>query len=375
MIGALLAVLVVGAAVLTWRLHRSHGVASLLGQSLAFGALDALFAVGIVVIYRASRVINFAHGGIWVVSYTLFWELLGYHGFTYWLALPAAMLGGGLLAAAMELIFIRRFFRSARLIVAVVTIGLAQLLSALARALPGLLGDHDNRPGLPKTPFTHFAWQTFPVRFTGDYAVVAVLSIAALGLLGAFFRYTSLGVAIRGAAQNGDRASELGINVKNLSTVVWIIAGVLAALAAALSVPVFGYNQSAAASSVGAGVLLVALAAAVIAGMDSIPITIVASLCIAVVQQVVAFGFHQSAIVDVALLAVILGALVLQRRSLGRTDESTSSTWAATEEVRPIPAQLAALPVVRSGIRRSLVVLVIVVLGYPFVMSPSQTNL
>src|SRR5436190_6224397 len=233
MIGALLVVLAISALVLRLPIpghgNRTTAAFSLLGQALVFGCLNSLFAVGLVVIYRASRVINFAHGGIWVVSYTLFWELFGFHGLSYWLALPAAIAGGALVAATIELVFVRRFFRSARLIVAVVTIGLAQLLSALARSLPNMMGDSDNRPGLPKTPLTHFAWRTFPVKYTGDYAAVILLTALGLVLLGAFFRYTNLGVAIRGAAQNGDRASELGVHVKSLSTVVWVIAGGLAA--------------------------------------------------------------------------------------------------------------------------------------------------
>ncbi|HZQ87911.1 MAG TPA: hypothetical protein VFA83_23895, partial [Acidimicrobiales bacterium] len=353
----------------------SRGVASLLAQALLFGCLDAMFAVGLVVVHRASRVINFAHGGVWVVCYVLFWELFGFHGLTYWLALPATILAGALLAALIELLFVRRFFSSARLIVTVVTIGLAQLLAALAHGLPGMLGDHDNRPGAPHTPLSHHAWNTFPVRFTGDYAAILVLTVVSLVLLGLFFRYTSLGIAVRGAAQNGDRASELGINVKTLSTVVWVIAGGLAATAAALSVTIFGYNPSTAASSIGAGVLLVALAAAVVGGMDNIPVTIVAALAIDVIRQVVFYAFHQTAIVDLVLLGLIIGALVLQRNRLGRTDESSSSTWAATEEVRPIPAELARLSVVRFNVRRILGVLVVVVVGYPFVMSPSQINL
>ena len=376
MTGALLLVLGAGAAVLTWKLPQGfHGVPALLAQALLFGCINSLFAVGIVVVYRASRVINFAHGGVWVVAYTIFWELLGYHGISYWLALPAAMLAGALIAVIMEFVFVRRFFRSARLIVAVVTIGLAQLLAAVAHSTPGWFGDHDNRPGLPRTPLTHFAWKVFPVRFTGDYGAVLVLTVVALLGLGFFFRYTSAGIAVRGAAQNSDRASELGINVKSLSTIVWAIAGLLAGLAAALQVPITGYNQSAAGSSVGVGVMLIALAAAVIGGMDSIPITVVAALAIAVVSQVAFYAFHQSAIVDLVLLLVIIGAFIVQRRRLGRTDESSSSTWAATEEVRPIPAPLARLAVVRSSVRNLTALLVLVVLGYPFVMSPSQTNL
>lgn len=375
MVLALGFVLGAGAAVMAWKLPSSRGIASLLTQSLLFGCLDAMFAVGLIVVYRASRVINFAHGGVWVVCYVLFWELFGFHGLSYWLALPATILAGVVIAGLIELVFVRRFFSSARLIVTVVTIGLAQLLAALAHGLPGMLGDHDNRPGAPRTPLRHFSWNTFPVRFTGDYGAILVLTVVSLVLLGLFFRFTSLGIAVRGAAQNGDRASELGINVKTLSTVVWAIAGGLAATAAALSVTIFGYNPSVAASSIGAGVLLVALAAAVVGGMDNIPVTVAAALAVDAIRQVVFYAFHQTAIVDLVLLGLIIGALVVQRNRLGRTDESSSSTWAATDEVRPIPAELSRLPVVRFNVRRLLGLLAIVVVGYPFVMSPSQTNL
>ena len=148
-VASMAATLGLAAAVMALRLPSSRGIPSLLTQSVIFGFLDAIFAVGLVVVYRASRVINFAHGGVFVVCYTLFWELFGYHGLTYWLALPATILAGGVLAAAVELLFIRRFFSAARLIVTVVTIGLAQLLAALANGLPRMLGDHDNRPGSP----------------------------------------------------------------------------------------------------------------------------------------------------------------------------------------------------------------------------------
>jgi branched-chain amino acid transport system permease protein len=374
-IAGVAAVLGVGAAIMAWKLPSSRGIASLLAQSVLFGCLYAVSAVGLIVVHRASRVINFAHGGVWVVCYVLFWELFGFHGLTYWLALPATILGGALVGAAIELIFVRRFFSEARLTLTVVTIGLGQLLAACAQGLPGPLGDHDKRPGSPHSPLSHFAWQTFPVRFTGDYGAIAVLTAVSLVALGLFFRYTSLGIAVRGASQNGDRASELGINVKSLSTAVWAIAGALAGLAAALTVTVFGYNPSAAASAIGPGVLLVPLAAAVMGGMDNIPVTAAAAIVIGIIAQVAYYAFNQSAIVDLVLLILIIGGLVAQRASLGRTDESSTSTWAAADEVRPIPAELARLPVVRYNVRRGLVVLGAIALGYPFVMSPSQTNL
>jgi branched-chain amino acid transport system permease protein len=352
-----------------------EGVYPILAQAAIQGLLYALFAVGLVLVYRASRVINFAHGGFLVVAYVLFYAIASSLGWSYWIALPASILAGGLAGATCELVFVRRFFRSARLIVAVVTIGVAQLLGAVAGSIPGWIGHEDDPVVLFRSPLTHFHREWGPVRFTGDYLAVVVIAALALGALGWFLRFTNMGIAVRGAAQNGDRASELGVNVRSLSTVVWTIAGLLAGVAAALEIPIFGYNPAAAVSPIAGGGFLVALAAAVVAGMEDLPLTVIAAVGIRIIQQTSFFAFRDTAYVDGVLLAVIVVAFLLQRRKLARTDEAAASTWAATEEVRPIPAELARLPVVRNGVRRFQTVLAIAVLGFPFVMSPSQTNL
>jgi branched-chain amino acid transport system permease protein len=352
-----------------------EGVLPVIVQGLVQGLLFALFAVGLVLVHRASRVINFAHGGLGVLSYVLFYALAVSLHVTYWLALPAAVLAGGAAGAIVELLFVRRFFSSARLILAVVTIGLAQLLGGVAGSIPGWIGHEKDPIVLFRSPLVHLHRQWGPVTFSGDYLALLVLAGLALGGLGVFLRFTSMGIAIRGAAQNGDRASELGVNVRSLSTVVWTIAGLLAGLAAALQVPIFGYSNGAALSPIAGGGLLVALTAAVIAGMEDLPLAVIAALGIRVIQQASFFAFSDTAYVDGVLLVVIVVAFLLQRRKLARTDEAAASTWAATEEVRPIPAELARLPVVRNGVRRMQVLGALVVLGFPFIMSPSQTNL
>lgn len=353
----------------------TDGVIPILARAAVLGLLFALFAVALVLVYRASRVINFAQGGFFVVAYALFYALAVSLGVTYWLAIPAAVLVGGAAGGLTELLFVRRFFRSTRLILAVVTIGIAQLLGGVATAVPGWIGHRDDPIIGYVSPLRHLHLQWGAVRFTGDYLAVLVLATGALVALGAFLRFTSTGVAIRGAAENGDRASELGVNVRSLSTIVWTLAGLLAGLGAALEIPVLGYSPPSGATPIAGGGILVALAAAVIAGMDDLPLAVIAAIGISAIQQTSFFAFRDTAYVDVVLLVVIVAAFLLQRRRLGRVDESAGSTWAATEEVRPIPTELARLPVVRTGVRRGIGLLALVVLGFPFVMSPSQTNL
>ncbi|HUR77658.1 MAG TPA: ABC transporter permease [Acidimicrobiales bacterium] len=355
--------------------HLSSGqVAPIIVSSLMVGLLNALFAVGIVLIYRASRVINFAHGAFFILAYVCFYQFAISLNVSYWLALPAAVLVSGTAGAIAELVFIRRFFRSARLIVAVVTLGLAQLFTGIAGSIPKWVGHEDDPVVVVTTPLTHHHKQWGPINFTGDYAALLVLGIGALVALGAFLRFTKLGVAIRGAAQNSDRASELGVNVRSLSTIVWTIGAALAGLGAALQIPLFGYSSGVAASPV-SGFMLGGLAAGVIAGMDRLPLAVVAAVTIAVMRTTAFFAFQDTAIVEGILLLVVIAAFLVQRKRLGRADESAGSTWAATEEVRPIPSELARLPIVRTGVRRAVGALAVAVLAFPLVMSPSQTNL
>ncbi|HZU74870.1 MAG TPA: ABC transporter permease [Acidimicrobiales bacterium] len=370
----LVGIFVVGAVAL--RAGTGHSDLSVLAYSCVFGCANALFAVGLVLIYRASRVINFAHASFGLIGAALFYEMVSYLSFPYWAALPIALVASAVAGTVVEFLFIRRFFGSARLIVLVVTIGIGQLLAALAGAVPGLVGDHNFQPGQPRTPFSHLRWQAFPVVFTGDQVFLVLVTVAALGGMIAFFRLSRRGIAVRGAAENADRASLLGINTRTLSTLVWTLGAGLSGLAAILVVPIVGYQGGSVGSSgLGTEQLLIGLAAAVVAGMDNLPMAVVASLGIAVFQEVVFFDFSQSAIVDVALLGLILVALLLRRRRLMRVDEGAVSSWAATEEVRPIPPELAHLPTVRSGVRRLTGLLGVVIVGIPFVLSPSQTSL
>src|SRR5207248_4521687 len=131
-------------------------------------------------------------------------------------------------------------------------------------------------------------WNVFPVVFTGDHMMLVLFTLAACAALAAFFRFTSVGIAVRGAAENDDRASLLGINVRNLSTLVWIIAAVLAGIAAIMQAPFQGINAQASAG-IGSALLLRALAAAVIARMEDLPMAVVAALAISVFEQSVFF--------------------------------------------------------------------------------------
>ncbi len=361
-----------------------------LAEAVTFGALNAVAAVGIVLVYRSSRVINFAHSAFGVGAANIFMLLTVVEGWSWWIALPLSVGAAALAGLLIEITLVRRFANSPRLVLTVVTLAVGQVLAGLIGLLPRALGfytlaagtsekDLQNLDPLPNdiatSPFTRFQRSWFPVTFTGDHLFAVVVTAVVLIGVALFFRRSSYGIAIRGAAENSDRAALLGVNTSTLSTIVWVVAASMSGLAAVLLLPAQGASLPTLATGIGAISLLRALAAAVVGRMEDIALTVSAAIAITVFERSVFWTYSQTAIVDAALLGAIIVVLIVQRSKLARTEESATTSWAATEEARGIPAELAKLPAVRRGRRWTLAVLAIVLLGYPWVMSPSQTNL
>src|SRR5205823_7357253 len=178
------------------------------------------------------------------------------------------------------------------------------------------------------TPFTT-KFTISPVVFNGNYVLAIIVVPIVLALLVWFLRYTNYGVAIRAAADNGDRAKLLGLPVQRLSTLIWAITGVLSALAVLLRVPIIGFSSFDSVSSGGLPLLLETLTAAVIGSMTSLPVTVAAAVGIGVADQLSAWTFRDATYVDAALLAVVLLVLLAKRRAFSRAAETGISTWQA----------------------------------------------
>jgi branched-chain amino acid transport system permease protein len=351
---------------------------SVLLLALAPGCVTALTAIGLVLIYRATRIINFAHIGFASGTSVLFYELLVFKGVPYLLALGAA-LGAGLMGGAIvELLFIRRFAHAPRLVLTVVTLALAQFLIGIAGSIPKWLGDKRPTAGIPRTPLGRHTWKLPLGVLNGNHLLLFGFTIVVLAGFAAFFRFTSLGIAIRGAAENDDRASSMGVNTRLLSSFVWTVAAGLAAAAAVMQTSLNGRQlsgTSVAIAGVGSTLLLRALAAAVIGGMENLPVTVAAAFGLGIFENSISFAYNRSAIVDGVLLVVIVGVLLLKRKRLARALDSGTGAFAGTEEIRPIPEVLAQLPSVKAGVRRVQVLGAAVLLAYPWIMSPGQTSL
>jgi ABC-type branched-subunit amino acid transport system ATPase component/branched-subunit amino acid ABC-type transport system permease component len=335
-----------------------------------FGAVTGLLAVGLVLVYRTTRVVNFAYGAMGGLPASLGVELYLAKGVPWPMAAVLAVASGVVIGVAVERIVIRRFATASRLVLTVATIGLAQVLGGAEMLVPVLFGRSPLVPAFA-TPLTRLQFDIHPLVLTGNDLLIVAVVPAVLAALSWFLLRTDEGRAVRAIAENTERALLLGIPVRRLSTLVWAIVGGLAALTVVLRAPGQGLTIDAAA---GPAVLLPALAAAVVAGMGSLPAAFGAGVALGVFDQIVRWNTSQQAVTTVVFCAVILMALLVRRRDRSRAEGADESSWSLVGRARPLPAAVAALPEVRLA-RAALVAAVAgVAVILPFVASPSQTN-
>lgn len=302
----------------------------------AIGMLYALLGMGLILVYRANRIINFAQAQLGSVPAVTALLLNLRKDVNYFLVLPIVIIGAAVLGALVNG-FLRRWRDAPRLIVTVVTIGISLLLIVMEVLVQDwitgdLVSSNDFR-----TPWSRFGLFIGPLRFSGDFLVAAVATILISAALAAFFRFTDMGIAVRASAENGERASLLGIPISRVSMVVWIIAAVMSAIAVFLRAPVSGLSLG---SSIGPSVLLYGLAAAVIARMESLPLCVIAGMGIGIVDQSALFGTRRSSLAIATMLVVILVALLAQKGRMARALDAGVATWQAAKEYRPVPFEL-----------------------------------
>ena len=336
-------------------------------QGAIIGGLTSLLALGLALVWRANRVINFAAGDLGAMPATLaVLFTVSTLGLSWWAGLAIGLAAAIGLGVVVEIVIVRRFTRSPRLVLSVATIGLAQVLAAGALLLPRWF----TLPGgAPPSPFD-LDVTIAPITFGGaDIVAVVVIPLVFVGLA-LFLTRSNVGIAVRAGAERADRAATLGIPMRRLNTVVWVLATVLAFLAVYLRAGIVGLPLG---EVLGPTILLRALAAAVIGRMERLTVIALAAVLLGVVEQAVIWHWHEPAYVDPVLFVVVLGALVLTRVRKGRAAEA--STWQTTREVRPIPRELARLPEVRA-MRWGVAALVVgLLLAVPAALSESKTNL
>ncbi|HXA43658.1 MAG TPA: ATP-binding cassette domain-containing protein [Candidatus Solibacter sp.] len=337
---------------------------------LVLGSLTAVSAIGLVLVYRASRVVNFAHAEIGGLAVTVAVVMVtGWH-LSYFIALPAGLLTAVATGWLIDATVVRRFFTAPRLIFTVATIGVAQILGAIEIVLPTLFA-HLRPLSTFTTPFA-FTFRVGPLVFGGDHIVALVAVPLVIGGLAWFLGRSDTGTAVRAAADSQERALLLGIPVRRLSRVTWMLAAGLSGIGAMLSAPILGPTVGVASGPIA---LLAPLTAAVIGRMTSLPVTFAAALGIGVFEQAVFWSYPRSSTVDVGLFVLVLAALLLQRRHYTRVDDSGLGGYVAVREVRPIPEIMRGLPEVRYAKLAGVLALAAVLVVLPLRLSGATLTL
>jgi ABC-type branched-subunit amino acid transport system ATPase component/ABC-type branched-subunit amino acid transport system permease subunit len=344
--------------------------AGIVAKGALFGTATGLLAVGLVLTFRTTRIINFAYGAMGSLGGALAATLAVGKHWNWAQAAAVGILAGIVAGAVVERLVIRRFANAPRLVLTVATIGLAQLLGGLAIFMPGWFGAPAVIPRVDTSLSSH-RFTLDPVTFTGNDLLLVVVVPVVLAALTWFLLRSEAGMAVRGMAENMDRARLLGIPVNQLSLLLWSLAGGLAALTVVLRAPSEGVPLTAAA---GPTVLLPALAAAVVAGMRSLSGAFVAGVMLSILDQLVLWNVDNAAPTSVVLLVVIVGALLLQRRSGHRAEQGGDSSWSVVGVGHGLPRAYARLSEVRAAKLAIGLIVAAAVVALPLLGTDSQVN-
>lgn len=336
-------------------------------DGVVFGFVYGLLAMGIVLIYRSTRVINIAVGNMGMLGAGLFALLTVNWGMHYWIAAAVSLALGVVWGAIIELVVVRRLFTAPRVIVLVATIGIAQLCLLVFLSYPDV-----SEPGAPFPQAVGSTWNdVFGIQMTGaQLAILVVVPIVAV-VLGWFLTHTTLGKTVKASADNPDRARLSGINPKLVSTFVWAAGGALSTIALSLITGLSGSANNI--DTLGPSTLVRALAAAVIAGMVSFPWAFAAGVGIGVTESVIRFNFiDQAGLIDFILFLAILVAVWFQSRTTG-ADETRTFTFAP--RVRPVPERLRSRWWVRHLDRAGIMLMGAVAIVLPLIVQQPSRHL
>jgi branched-chain amino acid transport system permease protein len=221
------------------------------------GSIYAGLALALVIIYRSTRVINFAQGEMATFATFIAWSLQN-HGLTFWAAFPIVLVIAFAGGVAVERILIRPVENASVLTIVIITLGLALLLNGLMSVIWG--GANRQFHG----PFSTRTIDVGGVPISVQDIGIIVTSLVLVAILALFFRYTKLGLALRGAAANPDSSRLVGVRVGWMLALGWGIAAVLGAVAGMMIAPVVFLDPNMMQT-----ILLYAFAAAVLGGLDS----------------------------------------------------------------------------------------------------------
>ena len=273
-------------------------------SGVSSGAIYAAVALALVLIWRATRIVNFAQGAMLMITTYISSAVITSTG-SYVIGFVTALASGLVLGAVVERVLIRPVEKKPELNAVIVTLGLYTFLIALA----GIIWGNSPRPFRPAFSTLGYDIGGTHVLFAPNDTFIVLVVVAVAAVLAILFRFTSLGLQLRAAAFNPEVAELLGVRVGQMFTVGWGLAAFTGAIAGVLVAPsVFlapnNFDP----------IMISGFVAAVLGGLDSPPGAVVGAMVLGLVLSYVG-GYEGTALVPMAALVVLV--LVLMIRPTG----------------------------------------------------------
>lgn len=264
------------------------------------GAVYAMLALGFVIIFRATGVVNFAHGSLVLIGgYVTY---VTYDSLGFGLAALLGIAAAGIAALLVERLLVARIKFADPIALALLTIGVDVLVSEdIARRL-------GTKTPFLHTPFSETVVKVGDVTILGGQLVALVAGVLLFAALLLAFRFTGWGLSMRAQAENREAAALVGVRNSRVTASAWIVAGALAGIAA-LFLTTQDFSGSGLSRSTHA-LALVAFPAAIIGGLDSIGGAVLGGLVVGLTEayaaEYISFDFSKSAVYLVMLVVLII---------------------------------------------------------------------
>jgi len=244
---------------------------------LVNGGTFALLAIGLVLVYRVSGVLNFAHGAVAMFSTFCAYQVSVKWGAPPWVGLIAAVVAGMVLGYVIERFTIRPVADRSPLVRTTITIGWLLVLQELAGIIWGKNSYHQ---AIRLVPLTRLFTAPGGATVARDQLLTIVVAVVLATTVALALKLTSFGAQMRAVADDPSSARLWGINVDRVTSASWVVGSGMAAIAGVMLTPRLSFNQ------ISLTVLVIeALVAAVIGGLVSLPLTVVGAFALGVVEE------------------------------------------------------------------------------------------
>lgn len=278
-------------------------VIQLLISGTSQGCVYGLIALGFVLIYKATEMVNFAQGDIMMLGAFFAFTYISILEFNFFIALAATIVTMAALGALLERTILRSMIGEPPFSVLMLTIGLGFIIRAAAGAIWG------NEPRSIPTPYAGGVLSYGEVIVGYENIVIILGTLLLCGFLFLFFKFSRMGIAMQAVSQNQLAAYYLGVPVKRIYSLVWALSAIISAVAGILIAPVSLI------SPLMGFIGIKAFAAAIVGGFGSLPGAIIGGLIIGIVEQFAGL-YLPTGFSDVSAYVVLLLMLLIRPQGI-----------------------------------------------------------